>query len=99
LKINKKKNEVVVGDEKHLYKKEVRLSKVNILAKDVVKYYVPLEVAVKLRSMSELEYGSVIVSEDGTARIKLREPSRAVTKGQLCTAYEGTRVLFGGWIE
>jgi tRNA-specific 2-thiouridylase len=99
LEINKEKNEVIVGDEKHLYKREVRLSGVNILAEDVVKYCVPLEVAVKLRSASEVERGSVIIQEDGTAKIKLHEPSRAVTKGQLCTAYEGTRVVFGGWIE
>lgn len=99
LEINKEKNEVVVGDEKHLYKQKVKLSGVNILANDVVNYCVPLEVAVKLRSASEIEYGSVIIQEDGSANLKLRSPSRAVTKGQLCTAYEGTRVVFGGWIE
>jgi tRNA U34 2-thiouridine synthase MnmA/TrmU len=36
---------------------------------------------------------------DGTARVRLHAPARAVTPGQACVFYDGDRVLGGGWIR
>ena len=35
---------------------------------------------------------------DGTARVQLRVPQRAVTPGQAAVCYRGDEVLGGGWI-
>ena len=42
---------------------------------------------------------TIFPGERGEARVKLREPQRAVTPGQAAVCYRGDEVLGGGWIE
>jgi tRNA-specific 2-thiouridylase len=37
-------------------------------------------------------------STDGTARIHLHVPQRAITPGQACVFYQDDNVIGGGWI-
>jgi tRNA-specific 2-thiouridylase len=97
VRIDKEKNEVFVGTEKYLYSSEVFLNGVNVLGNEV-EVGKSLEVFVKLRSAHKGEYATVLLSQDNTAVVKLKNPVKSVTKGQLCVGYVKDKVVFGGWI-
>jgi tRNA-specific 2-thiouridylase len=56
------------------------------------------EVTVKLRSMHAGAPAMVRAMENGRAMVTLLAPQSAVSPGQACVAYDGERVLGGGWI-
>ncbi|HEV7867287.1 MAG TPA: tRNA 2-thiouridine(34) synthase MnmA [Chthoniobacteraceae bacterium] len=58
----------------------------------------PFEVTVKIRYGHAGAEATVFPNEDGTARIRLHTPQRAVTPGQAAVCYRGDEVLGGGWI-
>ena len=95
LGFNKEKNEVIVGEEKELYKKEIWIQDINLLLQDEIKE--ELEVQVKTRYSSKfakakiMQYGEKI-------KIVFDEPQRATTPGQSAVFYVGDCVLGGGKI-
>jgi tRNA-specific 2-thiouridylase len=58
----------------------------------------PFAATVKIRSAHPGAAATVFPREDGTARVQLHQPQRAVTPGQAAVCYDGDRVLGGGWI-
>jgi tRNA-specific 2-thiouridylase len=57
-------------------------------------------VRVKLRNTHTPIAATVFADHEmGTARVVLAQPEAAVTPGQACVFYDGTRVLGGGWIS
>jgi tRNA-specific 2-thiouridylase len=58
----------------------------------------PFEVTVKIRYAHPGAAAIVHPQRDGTARVVLRVPQRAVTPGQAAVCYRGDEVLGGGWI-
>jgi tRNA-specific 2-thiouridylase len=58
----------------------------------------PLEVAIKLRSMTRAVTGTLIQHADGRAELHLAEPQYGISPGQAAVCYLGNRMIGGGWI-
>ena len=85
LGFNKLKNEVIVGEERELYKKELIVEDVNLVLFDDIKE--PLNVMTKTR-YSAKEFSSTIYPiEDGKIKVVFDEPQRAITPGQSAVFY------------
>lgn len=95
LGFNKQKNEVIVGEEDKLYKKEILVKDINLLLVDEIEDL--MNVTVKTRYSSK-EASAKIVQEDNTIKVVFDEPQRAITPGQSAVFYVGDIVLGGGKI-
>ena len=96
LGFNKEKNEVIVGEEKELYKSEITVSDINLLLVDEIKEW--LEVTVKTRYSSKVAKAKII-QEENKIKVIFDEAQRAITPGQSAVFYMGDIVLGGGKIE
>lgn len=96
LGFNKEKNELIVGEEKELYKTETYVTNINLIAIDEIKDY--LEVDVKTR-YSVKQAKAKIVQEEDKIKIIFEEPARAITPGQSAVFYIGDIVIGGGKFE
>ena len=96
LGFNPVKNEVIVGEEKDLYKNEILVTDVNLLLVDEIKE--PIEVEVKTRYSSKVAKAK-IREEGNDIKVIFDEPQRAMTPGQSAVFYVGDIVLGGGKIK
>mgnify|MGYP004464176967 CR=1 FL=1 len=96
LGFNPAKNEVIVGEEKELYKKEITVTDINLLLVDEIKE--PMEVDVKTRYSSKVAKAK-ISQEENDIKVVFDEPQRAITPGQSAVFYIGDIVLGGGKIN
>jgi tRNA-specific 2-thiouridylase len=96
-KIDPEQNIVYVGPVESLSRVEFRVKEMNWLGKDNI-LQKPIEASVKIRSTQKTVYATISPFGDGEALITLFTPDKAVTPGQACVMYDGTRVLGGGWI-
>ena len=92
---NSEKNEVIVGEEAELYKKEIVVDDINLLLVDEIKE--PMRVDIKTRYSSKVASG-VIIQENEKIRVVFDEPQRALTPGQSAVFYVDDIVLGGGKI-
>lgn len=95
LGFNSKKNEVIVGEEKELYRKEILVTDINLLLVDEVSKW--MEVEVKTRYSSKVAKAKIKQDED-KIKVIFDEPQRAITPGQSAVFYVGDIVLGGGKI-
>lgn len=95
LGFNKAKNEVIVGEEKELYKKEITVTDINLLLIDKIEE--PIEVDVKTRYSSKVAKAK-IKQEGENIKVTFDEPQRAITPGQSAVFYVDDIVLGGGKI-
>ena len=96
LGFNPAKNEVIVGEEKELYKKEITVTDINLLLVDEIKE--PMEVDVKTRYSSKVAKAK-ISQEENDIKVVFDEPQRAITPGQSAVFYIDDIVLGGGKIN
>lgn len=82
--LNKEKNEVIVGEENELYKKECIVTDINLLLVDQVKDEMAVEVKTRYSSKSAK---AKIMQEGEIIKITFEEPQRAITKGQSAVFY------------
>ena len=85
-----KENEVIVGEEKELYKKEITVTDINLLLVDEIKE--EMEVEVKTRYSSK-QAKAKILQEGNNIIVNFLEPQRAITPGQSAVFYVGDIVL------
>jgi len=95
LGFNKERNEVIVGEEKELYKKEIIVSNINLLLVDEINEW--MDVEVKTRYSSK-EAKAKIIQDGNNIKVIFEEPQRAITPGQSAVFYVGDIVLGGGKI-
>ena len=96
LGFNPTKNEVIVGEEKELYKKEILVTDINLLLVDEIKD--PMEVDVKTRYSAKVAKAT-IMQNNNEIKVIFDEPQRAITPGQSAVFYVGDIVLGGGKIK
>ena len=90
-------NLVYVGSEKDLYKDELKINNINFLDLSL-KFNVEYEFFVKLRSTNSPSMAKVVFYDNNEAKVKLLEPSRNISKGQVCCFYDSNRVVASGYI-
>jgi tRNA-specific 2-thiouridylase len=95
LRLEPETRRVMVGPRAALATRRVRLSAVNWLGATAPA--AGLRVAVKLRSAQAPVSASLTLAGDAGEAL-LDEPALGVAPGQACVAYDGSRVLGGGWI-
>lgn len=96
LKLDKEKNEVVVGTEKELYTDTLYANELNFLLniKDGINN---LEIEAKIRYRAK-PAKAILNVENGIAKVKFYEEQRAITPGQSVVFYLNNIVLGGGKI-
>ena len=92
---NKEKNQVIVGEEEKLYRKEAEVTDINLLLVDEINS--PMEVEVKTR-YSAKSAKAKIIQNGKNIKIEFDEPQRAITPGQSAVFYLGDIVVGGGKI-
>jgi len=97
LKIEKAKNQIIVGQEEELFSSEFIVRDVNWIIfneppSDVVR------AQVKVRYRHEPAMASIYSLPENKAKIIFDQPQRAITPGQAAVFYDGEQVLGGGWI-
>ena len=99
LKIDHKKNEIVVGPKNKLGKKNINLKELNLL---VSKEEFDKNIYVKVRSTGKLLEAKVYLKKNNTAEVVLIKKEHGISPGQACVFYNkdqfGHKVLGGGWI-
>jgi len=96
LKIDKEKNEVIVGTEQELYTNEVYIEDINYLVTDLENKQI--EVEAKVRFRAKPAKAILYPVEDGKAKFIFNEPQRAITPGQSLVFYIDDIVIGGGKI-
>lgn len=95
LGFNPAKNEVIVGEEEELYKKEIIVTDINLLLIDEINNEIEVEVKTRYSSKS----AKAKITQNGEKiKVVFNEPQRAVTPGQSAVFYVGDIVLGGGKI-
>ena len=99
IKINSKKNEIIVGPRKELGKKLIDLDNLNLL---VSRSEFDKEIFVKVRSTGKLLKANLNLGTSKTAKVILDIAEDGISPGQACVFYKkdeiGYKVLGGGWI-
>jgi len=95
--IDAKKNEVEIGSEKELFKKEIVVGGVNWIDRETLLR--TEKFSVKIRSRHRASPAVVSPSGGDSVRVKFDEPQRAPSPGQAAVFYKGGAVAGGGWIE
>ena len=94
--INAETNEVVLGDEEHLFKTRIYVKDINMIATDFIK--TSLACTAKLRYSARDEECIIHPIGENEAVIEFKTPQRAATPGQSAVFYSGDVVLGGGKI-
>ena len=97
LGFNSLKNEVIVGEERELYKREIIVKDINLVLVDEVK--TPMEVEVKTRYSSNQTKARIVQIDKNTIKVEFEEDVRALTPGQSAVFYIGDYILGGGKID
>lgn len=97
ISMDRNSNTLFVGEERYLYGSSMLVGDLNIFSSNLTETG-QITAEVCLRALQPLLPGSITLKDDGTAIVKLVQKGRAITKGQACVIYQGTRVLGGGTI-
>lgn len=93
---NPNKNELIVGEEKDLYKNEIIVNDINLLLIDELTE--PIRVKTKIRYSSKEVNGTIYKVDEKTIKVILDAPQKAITPGQSAVFYIDDIVLGGGKI-
>ena len=96
LKIDKEKNEVIVGTENELYTNEVLVEDINYIVTDLENKQIDVEAKVRFRA--KLAKATLYPLDNGKAKFVFEVPQRAITPGQSLVFYIDDIVIGGGKI-
>lgn len=93
---NQEKNELIVGEEKDLYKKELYVTDINLLLADKLEQ--PLKVNAKIRYAAKEAPATITQIEPNKIKVEFDQPQKSITPGQSVVFYVDDIVLGGGKI-
>ena len=93
---NKQRNEVLVGEEKDIYQKEMYVNNINLLLFDELPE--ELEVNVKTRYSSKEEKAIIKIVDNDLIKVEFENPVARITPGQSAVFYIDDIVVGGGKI-
>lgn len=96
LGFNKEKNELIVGEHEELFKTEIIVKDVNLLAIDNIKE--PIKANTKIRYSSKETPSTIYKIDENAVKIVFDEPVRGATPGQSAVFYDDDVVIGGGKI-
>lgn len=97
LKIDVKKNILIVGFKDNLFRSECNLSKISwvISAPDTS----ILTLMTKIRYRHTPAESKLTLKDNNTGLLEFRKPQKAITPGQAAVFYKGDEIIGAGWIE
>ena len=96
LGFDSQKNELIVGEHEELFKTEIIVNDVNLLAiDDIVE---PIKVNTKIRYSAKETPSTVYKIDENTVKVVFDEPVRGATPGQSAVFYDDDIVVGGGKI-
>lgn len=93
LGFNKEKNELIVGEESELFRKDFYVKDFNLLVNDF-----PEQVDVKIRYSAKVSKAKLLL-ENSKIHVILDEPQKSITPGQSAVFYDNDIVIGGGKID
>ena len=90
------RNELVVGADEELWRRDLDAADVNWLVDEPCGEF---RAAVRIRSRHEPAPATLAPAGRGAWRVQFDDPQRAITPGQAAVFYDGETVLGGGWIQ
>ncbi len=96
IQISGANKQVIVGGDKHLYSKNLRARRVNLISVDDLTE--PMRVTVKIRHRHQPAAATIERAGNEEILVTFDEAQRAITPGQAAVFYDGDVVVGGGWI-
>jgi tRNA-specific 2-thiouridylase len=96
LEINSPKNEIVVGPNDFLYKKDLFANQINWISGEEIRAPVPIKARIRYKHKEAKAILMPLNSEK--IHVEFEKPQRAITPGQAVVFYDGAVVLGGGTI-
>jgi len=96
VRLDAEKNEVVIGGEEDLLRRELVATGLNWIAFEEPTGEIECEAQIRYRHKPTK---ATVAQEDGRARVAFHSPERGVAPGQAVVFYDEDLVLGGGWIE
>lgn len=96
VRIDSRRNRLVVGLKKHLPTPRCRVEQINWICPLPRQ---PLDVSVKVRYRHTAVPATLAPLDESTVEVAFQRPEPAVTPGQGAVFYQGDEVLGGGWIQ
>jgi tRNA-specific 2-thiouridylase len=96
LQIKGDNRQVVVGEQKNLYSRNMLTRRTNLISRGELPE--PVRVSVKIRHRHEPAAATIQKTGADEIVVSFDEPQRAVTPGQAAVFYDGDIVVGGGWI-
>lgn len=93
---NRDKNELIVGEEKELYRKEFIVSNINLLTYDKIENKTFAEVKTRYSCNS---YKAELTQNENMIKVVFDEPQKNIVSGQSAIFYDGDIVIGGGKIN
>lgn len=91
-------NTVWIGEEKYLFKQELRVRDLHWVSEETVLENPDEEFEVKIRYSQRGSKARIAKDESGGYRLVFAEPQRSVTPGQAAVIYKNRQLIGGGWI-
>lgn len=93
IKTDYKNNTLLVGEDKHLWHKEIYATDLSFISGKTPKSFT---VNARTRHLGGLEKAKVKILNKNTAKVIFAKPVRAFTEGQSVVFYKGSKVIGGG---
>ena len=93
VKLDLDKNEVIVGEEKYIFKDNLCVKDLNMLVPITEKHF---NVKAKIRYSAKEADAQLIYRDENTAEVVFNSPQRAITPGQSIVFYDDDGIVIGG---